>query len=91
MALRWFSWQFVLVELRFDVWFCAAVDAEQFVVSAHYRSLGTEHGVLQKDTGALVVRPVERRVGVAFTFHFSLSVWLRFREQLACNCQAPSV
>ena len=25
------------------------------------------------------------------SFHFSLSIWLRFHEQLACNCQAPSV
>jgi hypothetical protein len=54
-----FSLQFVLVELRFDVWVRSQEDTELFVVSTHYHAFGAEHWVLQEDARPWVLLPVE--------------------------------
>jgi hypothetical protein len=79
--LQKFSLQLVFVGLWFDVGLRSQVDAEHLVVSAHYRTLGAERGVLQEDARPWIVPPVERRVGATFTVHFFLSVCFRWRRQ----------
>ena len=55
---------------RFDVWHGSAVDAERFVVGGWHYTLNPKRGVLQEDARALVVRPMEGRVGVAVALLF---------------------
>jgi hypothetical protein len=76
-ALCWFSLKFVLVQEWFDVRGGSAVDAKRPVVCADCCTLGPERSVLEEDARAWVLLPVEGYIGVAFTVHFFLSVWLR--------------
>ena len=69
----------MLVEEGFDLRCGAAVYTERFVVRADGSTLGPERRVLEEDARAWVLLPVEGYVGVAFTFHFFLSVWLLLR------------
>ena len=90
----------MLVGERFDVWQGSHVNAERFVISGWRYALGTEHRVLQKYTWAWIVRPMEGRVGVTFTFHndFLISLilsrgsamlntlFIRYIRFLLCSC-----
>ena len=55
----------MFVGLWFDVWHGSEVNAERFVVGGWCYALSPKRSVLQEDTWALVVHPMERRVGVA--------------------------
>jgi hypothetical protein len=78
----------VLVEVWFNLRIGPAVDAKRFVVGADNNPLGPEGKVLQEDAWAWVLLPMEGYVGVAVTFHFFLSVWLRLAE---CHPTRPSM
>ncbi len=66
----------MLIEERLDVGLGPAVNTKGSVVGANHRALGPEYRVLQKDAWPWVVRPMERRVGMAFAFHSDLLISL---------------
>ncbi len=66
----------MLIQERLDAGLGPAVDAKGSVVGASGYTLGPEYRVLQKDAWPWVVRPMERRVGMAFAFHSDLLISL---------------